>query len=195
VAKRALEGLRDGLAATADALMRAVSALARFAGRILGALHALYVRVIAPLLGRVKALIERVYRIVDRVLRPVLLAIRRLQEEIRRMYDAYFRPIVLVIERLRRALYILRLLRVKFAEDLDRKLVELQRRIMEPLYIALERIGYLDRWINVILDSRLLIQEPVWMRSVIDYGDQSDTPRKAGGLMSWTASKAVGPRV
>ncbi|MGH7839243.1 MAG: hypothetical protein ACREQC_15645, partial [Candidatus Binataceae bacterium] len=24
---------------------------------------------------------------------------------------------------------------------------------------------------------------------------QSDTPRKAGGLMSWAASKAVGPRV
>ena len=24
---------------------------------------------------------------------------------------------------------------------------------------------------------------------------QSDTPRGAGGLMSWTASKAVGPRV
>jgi hypothetical protein len=165
----ALNGLRGALATVSDTLTRAAWQIARGVGRVLSALSAIWVRVIAPILRRVLELTERLARIVDRVLRKYFEVIERIRKVVLEWYDRFARPILLVIQRIRQVLAVLKFFRVPFARQLDDYLARIEATVIGVIQEALARINILGRWVNVILTGRLLIQDPVLINSLHEY--------------------------
>jgi hypothetical protein len=178
--KRALEGLRGAIQTVGDTLMRFAWIIARALGRVFNALRYAWERVIWPLLRQIPRIIGRLRRLIERDLPRLLRLIERIRQRILQIYESWMRPVLLAIERVRRMLLIFRLLHFKWAENLDRRLRELQGRIMQPLAVVLAHIALVEQWINVIVSTEQLLQETIFGNSLYHY--QRDFAR------SWAAA-------
>jgi hypothetical protein len=164
-----LNSLRQTVTAVADSLLRFAWTIARAVGAVLRAVHTLWVKVLWPIVRQIPRLVRRVRDLIHRDLPRVLATIERLRRWLIEMYERFWRPLIIMTQRLRKMLLILRLFRLRWAERLDARLRQIQGRIMEPLAIALVHIGWIEQWINVILDAEHRIQEAVWGRSLWSY--------------------------
>ena len=169
--KRAFEGVRAALAATAENLLHFTWRGLRALGAVLRAALGSWVRILRPLLNWAVRQLGRLRRLYERILRPYLRAIDAIRRKILEIYERHVRPIIVMIERLRRVLFVLRLARLKFAERLDRVLADVERRLLEPIYVALSKINELSGWLNVILRADVLLQADVLLGSVDEYVD------------------------
>ena len=169
--KTALEGMRASIASITDGLLRFAWQIARAAGKILGALHNIWVRVIWPLLRAVPKILGRLHRLITRDLPRLLKAIQRIRDKILEIYEKWARPILKTIQATRQILLVLRLFHIKWAEKLDAKLVEMQRLVMLPIQIALEHLAIIEQWINTIVTAEQLIQDTIFHNSIFHYQD------------------------
>ncbi len=179
--KRALEGLRDTIQTVGDTLMRFAWFIARALGRVFNALRYAWDRVIWPLLRQIPRIIGRLRRLIERDLPRLLRLIERIRQRVIEIYERYARPALLVIERMRRMLLIFRLLHFKWAENLDRRLRNIQGRIMQPLAIVLQHLAVVEQWINVIVSTEQLLQETIFGNSLWHY--QRDVVRAVLGVL------------
>jgi hypothetical protein len=170
--KTALESLRGAITTGVDANMRFAWRIGNGLASVLSGLHAVWVRVIAPILRRVLELTGRIHEIIDKVLRPALRVIDRIRQMVLDIYEKYVRPVLVIIQMIRQVLAILKLFHVRWAEKLDAYLVELEARIMRPLQEVLQRTAWLAGWINTILNSRYLIQEPIFVNTMAEHADK-----------------------
>lgn len=178
--KRALEGLRSSIQTVGDTLLRFAWTIARALGRVLSAMHYLWERVIWPLVRQIPRIMGRLRRLIERDLPRLLRLIERIRQRILEIYERWMRPVLLVIERVRRMLLIFRLLHFKWAEDVDRRLREIQGRVMQPLAVVLAHLAVVEQWINVIVSTEQLLQETIFGNSLYHY--QRDFAR------SWAAA-------
>jgi hypothetical protein len=169
--KRALEGIRGTISQVADGLMRFAWQIARALGKVLQALHTIWVRVIWPVLRQLPRALGRLRRLIERDLPRLLKLIERIRARLLELYERWMRPLLVTIQRVRRMLVILRLFHVKWAERLDARLSRLQGQIMRPLAVALEHIALVEQWLNVVVNAEQLIQETIFGRSVYHYQD------------------------
>lgn len=169
--KRALEGIRGTISQVADGLMRFAWQIARALGKVLSALHTIWVRVIWPVLRQLPRAIGRLRRLIERDLPRLLKLIERIRQRVLEIYERWARPMLVTIQRIRRMLLILRLFRVKWAEQLDARLSQVQGKIMQPLAVALEHIALVEQWLNVVVNAEQLIQETIFHNSVWHYQD------------------------
>ena len=181
-----LGGLIAGGQANANQVFSALPAsvanigqgLLNFAWRILRALGKVWelltnvwVRVLRPMLGRLVWLAGRIRRLIEHDLPRLIKWIDKIRQKVLEIYEKYTRPILVQIQRIRRLLLILRLFRIKWAEDLDKKLVWVQDQVMKPVRVILEHLALVEQWLNVIVSAEQLIQETIFGRSVYHYQD------------------------
>jgi len=164
--KRALEGLRGAIAGVADTLMRFGWQISRALGKVLSALHTIWTRVIWPVLRNLPRALGRLRRLIERDLPRLLRYIQRIRDRLLLIYEHYMRPLLVTIQRLRRLLLILRLFHVKWAGKLDAQLARLQARIMQPLTVILSHLGIVERWLNLLLNTRYYVKGTIWKRSL-----------------------------
>lgn len=167
-ALKAIEVLRYSLKQSLDTLTNAIYRLAHFALTPLRILQWIWNNLLKRLLiwlgnlaGKIKAFYE-VY------LKKYLQIIDKIRKRILAVYEKYVRPVLNVINKVRQVLYILRLFHVKFAEDLDKKLAQLESKITGPLFLSLRWLTRLSQWANVILTVDNRIQRAVFAKSLMD---------------------------
>lgn len=113
--------------------------------------------------GFFKGIFTRIFRAVvtaqqwlEARLRPILNFLKRVRAIYDRIFKAYIKPVLNLIQHVRQVLLVLRLLHVKFAQELDQKLAAIQNDITK-LFIQVR--GYLNfaiDFINIIASpSRL----------------------------------------
>jgi len=161
----------NALVGVADTLLHFAWRIGRALAKLLEALHWIWTRVLWPIIRQLPRAIGRLRRLIERDLPRLLRLINRIRERLIEMYERFWRPVLINIQRIRRMLLILRLFRVKWAEQLDARLGQIQEWIMRPLRIALEHIAVLEQWLNVIVTAEQLIQETIFGRSVYHYQD------------------------
>lgn len=167
--KSALEGLRGTLATVSDALKRFTWQLGRAVARILTTIHDLWTKVLYPILEKIQNLLRRVYRLIDKVLRPYIQFIERVRRQILEIYERFFRPVILAIERFRQMLTVFKLLHMKWAERLDRRLARLEAKVYAPIAVLLQQTALAARWLNVIVSVEQLFQQTIFGNSVWEH--------------------------
>jgi len=178
--KRALEGLRDGINKTADTLLRFTWKGMFSFGWLLRAFQNLWVRILHPLLDHIERIANRLGRLIDKVLKPYLDLLIKIRKAILDIYERFFRPIILTIETLRRALAILRLAHIHIADKLDAELAKLEGKIAAPILKLLQQTNELAGWMRVLLNVRLLLQQPLLVNSL-------DAFKQIWAKMFWNA--------
>jgi hypothetical protein len=171
--QRQLDALRDGLRTTTEALERFAWKIARGVGVLLMSVQTIWVRVLRPILQRIDAVIARVNRIIDRILKPYLDVLLRIRQMMLDIYERIFRPILVTLQTVRRILAILRILRVPFAEKLDRRLARLEQKITEPLRVLLDKVNELSQWLNILLSIQGVLEAGIFTRTLGTYADHA----------------------
>ncbi len=120
--------------------------------------------------GRFVHLVEDYQKLRDRIakfLDPVLKVIRR----IRQVYDEWWKrtvePVLNLIQRLRMIANGLRLLGIKFGENLDRALSSIEAKIIRNSLVFRAKLNEISNIINLVLDPAMVIREQVMVGSII----------------------------
>jgi hypothetical protein len=161
----AIAGVKAALTAIANALARAFAVLARLGGLILNFLATLWHDIVKGIRAALQALVTGIKDIYNDVLRPLHDAIQKLRETLMRLYEQYVRPVLIALQKFRQLLAILKLFHVPFASKLDAALADIQRRITQPMLVLLGYVNQVANWINLILDARYLLQQPLLLNS------------------------------
>jgi hypothetical protein len=103
-------------------------------------------------------------------LKPDSAHLRALRTWILKAYDKWLRPIFATIDVTRAILRLLADFHVPFAQSIERKLADLESRLMVPIRFALAKINEAINWINRIVDldglfQRLTLIESAWRYS------------------------------
>lgn len=169
--QRGFVDLSSALSETAHGLLRFAWRIARALGWLLRGMQTAWVRVLRPLLEQMVRLAGRVRRLLERDLPRLIRLIERIRRRVLDLYERYTRPMLIQIQRIRRMLIILRLFRVKWAEQLDARLVQVQERLLLPIRVALAHLAIVELWLNAIVTAEQLFQETIWGRSAYNYQD------------------------
>lgn len=149
------------------------TALYRFAinlggifSKVYGVLGDFWRGVLRPFITYVWRNIERLQKWLKDTLGPALKFIDSVRQRVLEIYDRYFRPIFDTIEVVRRTLQLLAALRLDWARELDRKLAEIEDRLLWPIREAMFRLNQVTEWINRIVTLDGLFQRLTLLRSV-----------------------------
>jgi hypothetical protein len=167
--ERAVTGLRAFAVKGFDALMRFGRMLARTLGKVIGGLHAVWTRVVRPMLAALARLMDRLARLIDRVLKPYLEFMERARQAILDIYDRFFRPMIDAIQATRQALAVLKVARVPFARKLDERLARLEGKIYAPIGALLRALNDHGGILNTLFTARMILQRPVLLASLHAY--------------------------
>jgi len=99
-------------------------------------------------------------------LQPIIRFLQRIRAFVDRVLNRYVRPIMNMIQRMRQFLLILRLFHVKWAQQLDAKLVQIEVK-MASVFIEARRIlnGVIDA-VNLVVDPTRLLKHPILIISI-----------------------------
>ncbi|MGC9969431.1 MAG: hypothetical protein ABSE56_02455 [Bryobacteraceae bacterium] len=172
----ALNSLRDSVVTLGQNLTTFACRLARALGKLLTALHDMWIFVIRPILEKIQQLATRLSRLIDKVLKPYLDFMRRMRQLIMDIYNRFFRPIIQFIESIRRVLAIFKLFHMKWAQRLDARLARLEGRVMSPILALLRHTSVAGSWLNLLLTIQYTLQRPIFVRTLWAYqGDVVNT--------------------
>jgi len=99
-------------------------------------------------------------------LQPLIRFLQRMRAFVDRVLNRYVRPIMNMIQRMRQFLLILRLFHVKWAQKLDKELVQIEVK-MASVFIEARRIlnGVIDA-VNLVVDPTRLLKHPILIISI-----------------------------
>lgn len=189
----AITDLRAGVKKLADAVAAKIGQVAHALSPIFQALSKIWTKVLKPLLTWLSKLAAKIKRIYDRILKPYLDALKRIRKIILDIYEKYFRPIIRIIEGFRQVLAILKLAHVKFAEDLDRKLQQLEGKLLTPIYTALKYVNVLGAWLNILLRADLVLQQVIFLRTLGAYKTSVGKYAASGFMETFPPAMPVQP--
>lgn len=122
--------------------------------------------VLKPVVSFIWRNIDRIHDWLKRTLGPVITFLEKVRARVWEIYDRYFKPVLDTIELARRVTQILAALHVKWAAELDRKLAELEDRLLWPVREAMMRINQLIAWTDRVIDMNGLYSRGILIRSM-----------------------------
>jgi hypothetical protein len=145
-------------------------AVGRVAVKLWGFFRSFYSAVLKPFVRWAWKEILRLHAWLAKELGPILKHLRALRTWILKAYDKWLRPIFATIDVTRAILRLLADFHVPFAQSIERKLADLESRLMVPIRFALAKINEAVNWINRIVDldglfQRLTLIESQWRYS------------------------------
>lgn len=105
--------------------------------------------------GVMKAL-SKVHQFLEAHLRPIINFIKKVRAIVDRIYKRYVRPYLQMLQRVRRWLAILKLLHIKFAETLDRRLAQTEAQIAHQFLLVRGTLNDVLNFLNSVADPRRL---------------------------------------
>ncbi len=161
------------LSALQQVLAGAVSDLKSLSGLIINgiaqaiaALELLWSTILKPLLSAIAKLAQRVKDVIDKVLKPYLAWMKQTRALLLDLYNRFVRPIIVIIQKIRQVISIFRLLHIHVLDGLDKRLAQLEGKILRPIFAALYRVNTLGNWVSFILNARLLIWRGLILGSI-----------------------------
>jgi hypothetical protein len=123
--------------------------------------------VLRPFIEYVRGVWWHIRAAMQTIFGPVLDFLWKVRTKLLELYTRYVRPVLDVIDRTRQILQILAQLRVPFARELDRKLAELEDRLVGAIRRAMLEINRLIAQVDRILDFNGLLQRLTLLRSLV----------------------------
>lgn len=158
------------------ALFRFGHAVAGVFGKVWDAFTKFYAAVLKPFVEWASRSIVKLHAWLKDTLSPVLKFLNQVRDDILRIYQRWLRPILDTIDVLRQTVRVLELFHVPFAQKLDDALAALERRLLQPIRLALEKVNELANWVNRIVDLNGLFQRLTLIESAWHYtGDMWST--------------------
>jgi hypothetical protein len=165
----AIGALQNVITDLGNALKAAYAILARLAGYILNFLKQMYNAIVKAMvwaLQEIRLLLTDLYQ---DLLAPILRGVLNLKKYLMDIYQRFLRPMLLVLQDIRRVLAILAAFHIGWAQKLDAKLADLERRITQPFLYLLGFVNQVANWINLIVTAGYLLQKPLFMNSLQAY--------------------------
>jgi hypothetical protein len=173
-------GVDDVLAAVVASVQTAVTSLgnavkaswawlSRLAGMILSLLTTVIDGVLRGVVAAIQKIEQEIQDIKNGIVKPILDVLQRVRQIILDIWKNFIVPFLVILQDLRKLLAILALFHVKFAQKLDAKLADLERRITQPLLFILGYVNAVSNWINLIMAATYLIQKSVFLNSLLAY--------------------------
>lgn len=169
----AIAAIQSALTALGNALKAAFAILARLGGFILNALRSLLHGLIKGILQVLQDIRNILKHVVDDVIAPMVKALGNLRDRILALYKRFVRPLIIIIQDVRRVLNILAIFHVPFAQKLDAKLGDLERRLTAPLLLLLRYGNQVANWMNLVVTANYLLQKPIFLWSLNAYKGES----------------------
>ncbi len=122
--------------------------------------------------GRFVHLWEDYLRLKEKLRRffePVLRILRRIRQIFDQFFKQFIAPVLNLLQQIRGILVVFRIFHLKFAEALDRKIVQLEGKIIRNTLILRSRINELITLISIIADPQLLLRRNVLAASLLKY--------------------------
>lgn len=166
-------GIQTALTDIGNALKAAWNILSRLSGLILRFLQQMWVYVIAGLIRAVNTLATALKDLYDNVLKPVVGVLQQVRQKILDLWKRFIVPMLVVLQDIRRILTILSLFHIGFAQKLDAKLADMERRVTQPLFYLLSFTNGVANFINLIVTARYLLQKPLFLNSLGAYAGEA----------------------
>lgn len=142
-------------------------------GRVFIRVYEIFARfwsqVLKPAINALWDQVGRFARWLNTAMKPVISFLQRVRTEIAKFYDRFFKPIFDTIDAIRRVLRVLAALHVEFARELDRKLSELEARLLAPIQLAMRRINQVIDVVDRIVTFDGLLQRITLLASLTGY--------------------------
>lgn len=169
----AISAIQDALTALGNAIKAVWAILSRMAGFILNALKSLLRDVVKGLIQVFEDIRNILKKITKDILVPLAKGIVAARDRLLKIYKQFIRPLLVWMQDVRRILNILAVFHVPFAQKLDAKLADLERRITAPFLLLLRYSNAVANWMNLIVTARYLLQKPIWLWSLNAYKGES----------------------
>lgn len=122
------------------------------------------------LLTRLANAIIKVHQWLETHLAPLIKFLQKVRAYIDRIYNRYVRPILNTIQQIRRVLLVLRALHIKWAEELDRRLLDIEGRIAQAFLTVRGALNAAISWLSAATDpprlARLVIAGVMGRRTI-----------------------------
>lgn len=105
--------------------------------------------------GIMKAL-SKLHQFLETKLRPLINFLKKVRAFVDRYYKKYIRPYLQMLQRVRRWLAVLKLLHIKFAETLDRRLAQTEAAIAHQFLLVRGVLNDVLNFVNSVADPRRL---------------------------------------
>lgn len=169
----AIAAIQDALTALGNAIKAVFAMLARLGGFILNALKSILRDVIKGLIQVFEDIRNILKKITKDILVPLAKGIVAARDRLLKIYKQLIRPLLIWMQNVRRVLNILAIFHVPFAQKLDAKLADLERRITAPFLLLLRYSNAVANWMNLITTANYLFQKPMWLWSLNAYKGES----------------------
>lgn len=169
----AISAIQDAITALGKAISASFAMLAKLGGFILKALKAMLrdlEKAILQVLQDIRNLIKKITHDVLPALAKGIIAAR---DRLIKIYQQLIRPLLIWMQDVRRVLNILAIFHVPFAQKLDAKLADLERRLTAPLLLLLRYTNAVANWMNLISTANYLLQKPMFLWSLNAYKGES----------------------
>jgi hypothetical protein len=173
VLAQAIAQIQNVITDIGNALKAAYAILARLAGFILNFLQWLWEQIVKGILAVLQDLRNLLADLYKNVLVPLVNGLANIRQYLFYVYQRFIRPMLIVIQDIRRVLTILAAFHIAFAQKLDAKLANLERRISQPLFYLLSFTNGVANFINLIVTARYLFQKPLFLNSFNAYIGES----------------------
>lgn len=151
------------------ALVRFGVGLGGILGKVYGLLGSFWRGVLRPLIQYTWTRIDQLTAWLRHTLAPAFRFLELVRRRLWAIYDRYFRPIFDTIELTRRILQLLATFRLEWARELDRKLAELEDRLLYPIREAMLWLNRAMDVLNRIVTLDGLLQRVTLIRSMWRY--------------------------
>lgn len=124
---------------------------------------------IGNLVKAFKTLLDALGKLYEDVIKPALRALRSIRKILDDVYRKWLRPIINVLQQARKILAIFRAFGFKWAGALDRRIAQIEGKIIGPFIWLTRQLNGYGQWINVILTAGGVFQKPIFRNSA--YGN------------------------
>lgn len=147
------------------ALMNFGKTLATVFVKVWGFFQQFYTTVLRPFITWAWSQVQRLHSWLVKTFGPIIKHLRQLREWILRTYDKWLRPVFATLDALRAIFRTLEIFHVPFADAIDRKIADLESRLLAPLRFALVKINEVIGWIDRIVTFDGLLQRATLIES------------------------------
>lgn len=140
--------------------------IARVFKALYGFLGKFWNSILKPLVKWVWQTYQRLRKWLEDTLGPVLKFLYTVRCELLKFYDKWLRPVLETITVIRRTLQLLAALRIEWARDLDRKLADLEDRLLAPVQFLLRKVNQVIDVVNRVVTLDGLLQRVVLLQSI-----------------------------
>jgi len=164
---RGIDGIRSGIRDLGGAIVEGLTAVAWRFAQVWDWLRKWFSRIARELYDVIRAVVQRVSKILDKVLGPVIDFLDKVREHIWKIYNDYVKPILDIIEFIRIPLRILSQFNVEWAKKLDATLAQIEDEIVENFQLVLGTLNKTINLLNDIVDVDRLLKRITLLRSIL----------------------------